>query len=105
LTAQQRREENAMRDIPEPYDADDAGWEEYEDDVLRGRTAADISHAGEALNDDTMKDSQTLLEQLRAHHQCVTSFISDLNVANSYAGDCMVVDVITAQEQITLKSS
>ncbi|KAK7007335.1 hypothetical protein R3P38DRAFT_3281563 [Favolaschia claudopus] len=67
LTAQQRHDENAVRDLP---DLDgDMTWEDYEDDVLHGRTAADISHAGEALNDEEVEDAeQKLLEELRAHH-------------------------------------
>ncbi|KAJ7019155.1 hypothetical protein C8F04DRAFT_1276622 [Mycena alexandri] len=70
LTEQERRAENALRDIPEPYDAGDAGWDEYEDDVLRGRTAADISHAGEALTDDAVQEAQEdLLEGLRFVHR------------------------------------
>ncbi|KAJ7195403.1 hypothetical protein B0H12DRAFT_1082211 [Mycena haematopus] len=66
LSEQQRREENALRDIPDPYDADDI----YEQDVLRGRTAADISHAGEAPDDEWVDDTeQSLLEQLRSQQR------------------------------------
>ncbi|KAJ7041670.1 hypothetical protein C8F04DRAFT_1252601 [Mycena alexandri] len=54
LNDQQRREENSLR-------------HDYEDGVLRGRTAADISHAGEALPDDgAVQDVQNLLEGLQA---------------------------------------
>ncbi|KAJ7033780.1 hypothetical protein C8F04DRAFT_1183753 [Mycena alexandri] len=67
LNQQQRREENRLRDIPEPYDG---GWNDLEDDVLRGRAAADISHAGEGLNDDTAQEAQEdLLESLRAQQR------------------------------------
>ena len=74
MTAQQRRANNRMRDIPD-YDDDSAANPEamdYEDDVLRGRVAADISHAGEALTDEAATEStQSLLDELRAHHKCV----------------------------------
>lgn len=54
--------------MPDPYDADDS----YERDVLEGRTAADISHAGEGITDEAAVDAaETLLEKLRAHHKCV----------------------------------
>ncbi|KAJ7113062.1 hypothetical protein C8R44DRAFT_741400 [Mycena epipterygia] len=70
LTEQQRREENAQRDIADPYDADDVGWEDYQEDVLRGHTTADISHAGEAVTDEEVEDAEeSLLEQLRTHHR------------------------------------
>ncbi|KAJ7818940.1 hypothetical protein B0H13DRAFT_2378621 [Mycena leptocephala] len=62
LTEQQRC------DIPDPYDDNDS-FNGYEQDVLRGRMPADISHAGEDLTDDAVEDAeQTLLEKLRAHH-------------------------------------
>jgi hypothetical protein len=71
LSEAQRREEEAWRDVPDPYDVDDM----YEQDVLHGRTAADISHAGEAMNDEAAADAgQSLLEQLRAHHKYVFFF-------------------------------
>ncbi|KAJ7200277.1 hypothetical protein B0H12DRAFT_1244460 [Mycena haematopus] len=43
----------------------------YEQDVLRGRTTADISHAGEALQDEDAAEEaqQSLLEELRAQHK------------------------------------
>ncbi|KAK7013948.1 hypothetical protein R3P38DRAFT_3206529 [Favolaschia claudopus] len=67
LTAEQRRAENDIRDLPDLDE--DMAWEDYEDNVLRGRAAADISHAGEALNDEEAEDAeQKLLEELRAHH-------------------------------------
>ncbi|KAJ7244802.1 hypothetical protein B0H12DRAFT_1073675 [Mycena haematopus] len=52
LSEEQRRAENAWRD-----------------DVLRGRTTADISHAGEALQDEDEETQQTLLEELRAQQR------------------------------------
>ncbi|KAJ7813590.1 hypothetical protein B0H13DRAFT_2382351 [Mycena leptocephala] len=46
-----------------------AGFDDYEEDVLQGRTAADISHAGEAVIEDTGNEvHEDVLEGLRAHH-------------------------------------
>ncbi|KAF8147971.1 hypothetical protein K438DRAFT_1779830 [Mycena galopus ATCC 62051] len=52
----------ALRDVPDPYDDNDMLDAAYED-------TADISHVGEDINEDTADASQTLLEQLRAHHK------------------------------------
>ncbi|KAJ7705953.1 hypothetical protein B0H16DRAFT_1746965 [Mycena metata] len=69
LNEQERREENRLRDIPDPFDGD-GGYGDYEDDNLRGRTAADISHAGEALQDEAeAQDVQDLLEGLHAQQR------------------------------------
>jgi hypothetical protein len=58
--------------VPNSFDDDDATVGGYEDDVLHGRVAAEISHAGETVQEDAAAaDSQTLLEKLRAHHKCV----------------------------------
>jgi hypothetical protein len=75
LSEEQRREENRLRDMPEWFD-DDAGG--YEDDVLHGRTAAAISHAGEALTpEDTVRADEDLLEGLRANHRWAWTFNSE----------------------------
>ncbi|KAF7358610.1 hypothetical protein MSAN_01199700 [Mycena sanguinolenta] len=69
LREEQHRLQNASRDVPDLCDGDYAVDAAFTDDVLHGRTAVDISHAGEDLSEDTAVDaSQTLLEQLRAHH-------------------------------------
>ncbi|KAJ7448834.1 hypothetical protein B0H11DRAFT_1928871 [Mycena galericulata] len=71
MNDQQRREQNALRDVPDPYDDDDTGYGAYEDNVLCGRTAV-ISHAGEAMTDGAVEDAdQSLLAQLRAHHEYI----------------------------------
>ncbi|KAF7341883.1 hypothetical protein MSAN_02043900 [Mycena sanguinolenta] len=70
LRQQQRQSELASRDVPDPSANDDAWGDEYIDDIMRGRTVADISHAGEDINEDAAAEaSQTLLEELRAHHR------------------------------------
>jgi hypothetical protein len=44
--------------------------DDLEDDVLQGRVAVEISHAGEAIPDeDTEQADQDLLEQLHRHHE------------------------------------
>jgi hypothetical protein len=53
---------------------------EYKDDILHGRVATDISHAGESIDDDTAaENSQTLLEKLCAHHKYVSFKLFFLN--------------------------
>ncbi|KAJ7467356.1 hypothetical protein B0H11DRAFT_2306441 [Mycena galericulata] len=71
MTEIERRAHNALRDIPDPLDDDDmGGGGTYEDDVLHGRAAADISHAGEALTEEDVDlANESLLEQLREHHK------------------------------------
>ncbi|KAF7367673.1 hypothetical protein MSAN_00831000 [Mycena sanguinolenta] len=70
LREQQRQSELASRDVPDPCGDDDAWGDEYVDDIMRGRTVADISHAGEDISEDAAAEaSQTLLEELRAHHR------------------------------------
>jgi hypothetical protein len=61
--------------MPEWFDDDGGG---YEDDVLHGRTAAAISHAGEALTpEDTVRADEDLLEGLRANHRWALTFNSE----------------------------
>ncbi|KAJ7727652.1 hypothetical protein DFH07DRAFT_871547 [Mycena maculata] len=48
MSQEQRRELDAIRDLPDPYGDDDA----WEDDILHGRAPAEISHAGEAIPED-----------------------------------------------------
>ncbi|KAF7367089.1 hypothetical protein MSAN_00968400 [Mycena sanguinolenta] len=68
LREEQHRLQNTSRDVPNPYD-DYATDTAYADDVSHGRTMVDISHAGEDLSEDTaVNASQSLLEQLRVHH-------------------------------------
>ena len=75
MTDAELAEHNAVRDLPDAYydDDDTTGDAAYEDAVLQGRTAADISHAGEGLSnlEDAEQSNQTLLEQLREHHKYV----------------------------------
>ncbi|KAJ7688272.1 hypothetical protein B0H17DRAFT_1203067 [Mycena rosella] len=73
MTAAQRREEDRICDVPNPINeggADDGGnFCAYEEDVLQGRVAADISHAGEDLTEEEMHDTdRSLLDKLWAHH-------------------------------------
>jgi hypothetical protein len=70
LSREQLRERNAWLDVPDSFD-DDTTFGAYEDDILHGRVAAEISHAGESVQEDAAADSQTLLEKLHAHHKCV----------------------------------
>ncbi|KAF7348117.1 hypothetical protein MSAN_01764300 [Mycena sanguinolenta] len=70
LREQQRQSDLASRDVPDASGNDDAWADEYVDDIMRGRTAAEISHAGENLSEDAAAEaSQSLLEELRAHHR------------------------------------
>jgi hypothetical protein len=48
MTAAQRRNIELLQNFGDAFDDDDR----YEQDILHGRTAADISHAGEALPGD-----------------------------------------------------
>jgi hypothetical protein len=85
MTAAERREEDRIRDVPDSIEEDgpDGGgnFREYEDDVLHGRVAADISHAGEDLTEEEVQYSdRNLLEELRAHHKCVLYFLTFLEL-------------------------
>ncbi|KAJ7343076.1 hypothetical protein DFH08DRAFT_963082 [Mycena albidolilacea] len=62
MTRDERRELNNLRDLADPFGGgDDNAWE---DDVLHGRAAAEISHAGEAPEDSERADTD-LFEGLR----------------------------------------
>lgn len=78
MSEEQRREHNALQDVADPYDGDDAGGGDdgsYEQDVLRGNTTADISHAGEAMTEEDVEQADSsLLEKLRDHHKFVLWF-------------------------------
>ncbi|KAJ7180003.1 hypothetical protein C8R43DRAFT_941737 [Mycena crocata] len=60
-----------MRDLPDDYDHDGmAADAQYEDNVLRGHTAVDLSHAGGALTEEEiMQADQTLLKRLQESHK------------------------------------
>ncbi|KAJ7226507.1 hypothetical protein B0H12DRAFT_1205258 [Mycena haematopus] len=63
----ERRDHDILRgDFSSGLDNDD-----WEDEVLHGRTAAVISHAGEALPEDTDQADSDLLQDLREHSRYV----------------------------------
>ncbi|KAJ7304691.1 hypothetical protein DFH08DRAFT_903244 [Mycena albidolilacea] len=67
MTHEQRRAHDALHYMPPSVDMVD---DDLEDDVLQGRVAVEISHAGEAiLDEDTEQADQNLLEQLHRHHE------------------------------------
>ncbi|KAJ7082503.1 hypothetical protein C8R44DRAFT_753766 [Mycena epipterygia] len=70
MTEAERIEHDALQDIADPFDFDDThGDSTYEDAVLRGAAAADISHVGEGITEeDIERNERSILEQLREHH-------------------------------------
>ncbi|KAJ7351528.1 hypothetical protein DFH08DRAFT_957837 [Mycena albidolilacea] len=62
MTREECRELKNLRDLPDAFGDDDDGWEE---DLLHGRAVADISHAGEALQEDSERADADLFEGLR----------------------------------------
>ncbi|KAF8178807.1 hypothetical protein K438DRAFT_1977654 [Mycena galopus ATCC 62051] len=62
--AQRRTREARIADIPEPFDADNGAWE---DEILRGNAAAEISHAGEAIQEEGADED--LLERLEEEQE------------------------------------
>jgi hypothetical protein len=71
MTQAERLRLDQLRDIPDAFDDDDT----YERDVLAGHTAADISHAGEALaRDEEDRADATLMDGLLADHRWVSAF-------------------------------
>ncbi|KAJ6566685.1 hypothetical protein B0H19DRAFT_1374151 [Mycena capillaripes] len=59
MSRQERCDLNNLRDIPDTFDDDD-----WEDDVLHGRAAAQISHAGESLPEDPERADADLFQGL-----------------------------------------
>jgi hypothetical protein len=53
-------------DIADPFDEGDGG---YEADVLRGNTTADISHAGEGIQDEEADQADEDLARMLQEHQ------------------------------------
>ncbi|KAJ7790912.1 hypothetical protein B0H14DRAFT_2625569 [Mycena olivaceomarginata] len=65
MSREERRNYDVLRgDFPDAFD-DNNGWE---DDVLHGRTPAQISHAGEALPEDSERADTDLFQGLRQSH-------------------------------------
>ncbi|KAJ7855765.1 hypothetical protein B0H14DRAFT_3448864 [Mycena olivaceomarginata] len=96
LSHEQLRERNAWLYVPDSFNDDDATVGSYEDDVLHGRVAADISHAGEAVQEDAaVADSQTLLEKLRTHHNLLFAKRRDTRNRNNRTQ--VLVDAFAAQ--------
>ncbi|KAF8212552.1 hypothetical protein K438DRAFT_1751970 [Mycena galopus ATCC 62051] len=62
--AQCRAHEARVADIPEPFDADNGAWE---DEILRGNAVAEISHAGEAIQEKGA--DKDLLERLEEEQE------------------------------------
>jgi hypothetical protein len=65
---QQREYDRLCCNIPDDFDSNDDG--SYADDVLHGRTTANISHAGEDLTrDDVERSDGILYEKLLQSHR------------------------------------
>ncbi|KAJ6528195.1 hypothetical protein B0H19DRAFT_1083718 [Mycena capillaripes] len=74
----------------------DTGHDVYEEEILRGRATADISHAGEALSDEAIDDAdQSLLEQPQSHHNQLFRRRHDTRTRSNRMQ--ILVDVFTAQ--------
>jgi hypothetical protein len=74
MTQAERTNYEAFLNFPETCDDADNG---YEDGVLRGNRAADISHAGEGLEDpDEDQVDEELLDMLEQQQKYVVSFHS-----------------------------
>jgi hypothetical protein len=86
MSRQQRREYDRLRrDIPDDFDDNNDGG--YTDDVLHGRTAANISHAGEDLTpEDVERSDGVLYERLLQSHRWV--LFRSLLVVESKAFAC-----------------
>ncbi|KAJ7790341.1 hypothetical protein B0H14DRAFT_3501690 [Mycena olivaceomarginata] len=69
MTQEERTNHEAFLDVPETFDYADDG---YEDDVLRGKRAADISHAGDGTEDpDEDQADRELLDMLEQQQKRV----------------------------------
>ncbi|KAF8179785.1 hypothetical protein K438DRAFT_1977146 [Mycena galopus ATCC 62051] len=87
--AQRRVPEARIADIPEPFDADNGAWE---DEILRGNAAVEISHAGEAIQAEGA--NKDLLERLEEEQELqdrvqilVDGFAAQLeNMTEAYMG-------------------
>jgi hypothetical protein len=101
MTQDERTNHETFLDFPETFDDADNG---YEDDVLRGNRAADISHAGEGIEDpEEHQADEELLEMLEQQQKYVVSFclynlllILYLKVSNSLDGREIIGSTQTA---------
>jgi hypothetical protein len=74
MTQEEWTNPEAFLNVPDTLDYADAS---YEDDVLRGKRATDISHAGEGLEDlDEDQADEELLDMLEQQQKYVISFHS-----------------------------
>ncbi|KAF8209728.1 hypothetical protein K438DRAFT_1959963 [Mycena galopus ATCC 62051] len=67
MTRQERQQHDALCELPDAME-DDNGWE---DDILRGKTTAEISHAGEAIQDEDeqLEADEDLMDKLREQQE------------------------------------
>ncbi|KAF8144404.1 hypothetical protein K438DRAFT_1992863 [Mycena galopus ATCC 62051] len=68
MTRQERRQHDALCDVPDAM-GDDDGWE---DNILRGNTMAEISHAREAIQDENaerLEADEDLLDKLHEQQE------------------------------------
>jgi hypothetical protein len=73
MTQEQRREHEAFLEVSGGFEDDSGG---YEGDVLRGTMAAEISHAGEAIQDpEEDRADEDLLEMLREQQRYALQLI------------------------------
>lgn len=68
MSREERRDHDQLRDDFSAAYGDEDGWEH---DVLSGRTAAVIRHAGEALPEDTEQGDSDLWQDLCQNQRCV----------------------------------
>ncbi|KAJ7817185.1 hypothetical protein B0H14DRAFT_3474817 [Mycena olivaceomarginata] len=86
MTQEERREHEAFLDVSGGFDDDSGG---YEGDVLRGTTATEISHAGEAIQDpEEDRADKDLLEMLREQQSMADAYMAwDLGMSEKDLGD------------------
>jgi hypothetical protein len=68
MSREEHRDYDVLRgDFLDTFDDNDA----WEDDILHGRAAAQISHAGEALLEDPERADADLFQGLRQSHKYI----------------------------------
>jgi hypothetical protein len=66
MSHEEREQHDALMDIADPFDNDDG---DYEADFLSGNIAADLSHAGEGIQQEEVDLADEELVRMLKEHQ------------------------------------
>ncbi|KAJ7738549.1 hypothetical protein B0H14DRAFT_3515990 [Mycena olivaceomarginata] len=94
MSREEQERHDALMDITNPFDDNNGG---YEADILRGNTAANISHAGEGIREEEADQADEDLVRMLQEHQSKRCSKQPRNRRNCVDRTQNLVDVFAAQ--------